>query len=98
MIKTTDEISAIESELGISVVKVEQYCVFRQTLTFSKRECVGAALAYLQSQLHEGKLTGRMLHVNMGQGSIMNVVIEQHGKIKLGTEQADLMDAVFQTA
>lgn len=95
MLKTTDEISPLEEELGIRVVKQEQYAVWRQTVEFIKKEHVGAALAYLQSQLHEGKVTGQQMFVNMGQGGIMSVVIEQHGKIRRGSEQEELMDEVF---
>jgi hypothetical protein len=88
----------IEKELGIEVVKREQYVTYRQTIALRKKERVPAALAYLQQRLHEGKVTGRVLCMNMNQGGICQVQTEQMGKIRIGSELEALTDAVFVSA
>lgn len=97
MVNLNDTVPAIEQELGIEVVKREQYVVYRQTVALRNRDKVGAALAYLQSRLHDGKVTGKVLCMNLNQGGISQVVTEQTGKIRIGSELEELTDEVFQT-
>lgn len=86
---------ALERELGIEVVKREQFVTYRQTVRLTKKEHAAAALAYLQQRLHEGKVTGKVLCQNMNQGGITSVVTEQTGRVPLGSELERLTDAVF---
>ena len=95
MVNVSDTVPELEAELGIEIVKREQFVTYRQTITLRKRECVGAALAYLQQRLHEGKVTGRVLCVNMNQGGITQVQTEQTGRIRIGSELESLTDEVF---
>ena len=95
MVNVIDTIPAIEKELGIEVVKAEQFVTYKQIIALRKRECVGAALAYLQQRFHEGKVTGRVLCMNMNQGGICQVQTEQTGKIRIGSELEELTDEVF---
>jgi hypothetical protein len=97
MINVIDSVPDIERELGIEVVKSEQYVTYKQTVSLRKKECVGAALAYLQQRLHEGKVTGRVLCLNMNQGGITQVQTEQTGKIRIGSELEELTDEVFES-
>jgi hypothetical protein len=98
VVNVIDTVPAIEKELGIEVVKSEQYVTYKQTVALRKKECVGAALAYLQQRLHEGKVTGRVLCMNMNQGGITQVQTEQTGRIKIGSELEEMTDEVFESA
>lgn len=95
MVNVSDTAPEMEEALGIEVTKREQYVTFRQTITLKNRERAGAALAYLQQRLHEGKVTGKVLCINLNQGGICTVVTEQTGKIPLGSELETLTDEVF---
>lgn len=97
MVKVIDTVPAIERELGIEVVREEQFVLYRQTIALRNKDKVGAALAYLQSRLHEGKVTGKVLCINMGQGGITQIQTEQTGKIRIGSELEELTDQVFAT-
>jgi hypothetical protein len=96
MVNVSESVPEIERELGIEVTREEQFVTYRQVITLKKRECVGAALAYLQSRLHEGKVTGKVLCMNLGQGGINSVVTEQTGKIRIGSDLERLTDEVFE--
>ena len=95
MVNVAETVPAVERELGIEVVKSEQYVTYRQTIALRKPERAGAALAYLQQRLHEGKVTGRVLCLNMNQGGICQIQTEQTGKIRAGSELEELTDEVF---
>lgn len=95
MVNVSDTVPELEQELGIEVIKREQYITYRQTIALKKKEHVGAALAYIQQRLHEGKITGRVLMVNMNQGGITQIQTEQTGKIPIGSELENLTDSVF---
>ncbi len=96
MVNVSDTHPDLEEALGIEVVKEEQHVTYRQTIALKNRDQVGAALAYLQQRLHEGKVTGRVLCINMNQGGITQVQTEQTGKIPMGSELERLTDQVFQ--
>ncbi len=95
MVNVAGTVPTLEDELGIDVVKSEQFVTYRQTIALRKPECAGAALAYLQQRLHEGKVTGRVLCLNMNQGGICQIQTEQTGKIRAGSELEELTDEVF---
>lgn len=95
MVNPLDTVPEIEKELGIEVVKAEQFVTYRQTLALRNREKAGAALAYLQQRLHEGKVTGKVMCMNLNQGGICTVVTEQTGKIRSGSELEEITDQVF---
>lgn len=95
MVNVIETVPAIEQELGIEVIREEQFVTYRQTIALRNKERVGAALAYLQSRLHEGKVTGKVLCINMGQGGITQIQTEQTGKIRIGSELEELTDEVF---
>lgn len=95
MVNPIDTDPDIEAELGIEVVKAEQFVTYRQTIALRKRDKVGAALAYLQSRLHEGKVTGKVLCLNMNQGGITQIQTEQTGRIRIGSELEALTDEAF---
>jgi hypothetical protein len=95
MVNVSETVPEIEKELGIVVVKAEQFVTYRQTIALTNKDKAGTALAYLQQRLHEGKVTGKVLLTNMGQGGINSVVTEQTGKIRIGSELERLTDEVF---
>jgi hypothetical protein len=95
VVNVSDGVPDIEAALGIEVVRAEQYVTYRQTISLRKREHVGAALAYLQQRLHEGKVTGKVLCINMNQGGITEVQTEQRGKIRIGSALESLTDEAF---
>ena len=95
MVNVSETAPDVEEALGIEITKREQFVTYRQTIALRKREHVGAALAYLQQRLHEGKVTGKVLCMNLNQGGICTVVTEQTGKIRIGSELEELTDEVF---
>ena len=95
MVNVAETVPDIEKELGIEVVRAEQYVIYKQTIALRKKEHVGAALAYLQQRLHEGKVTGKVLCINMNCGGITQVQTEQTGRIQIGSELEELTDRVF---
>lgn len=95
MVNVSDTVPEIEEALGIKIVKEEQHVTYRQTISLTNKEKVGEALAYLQSRLHEGKVTGKVLCINMNQGGITQVQTEQTVRIPIGSELEKLTDEVF---
>ncbi len=88
------EIPAIEEELGIEIIKTEMFATFRQTIALKNKEKIPEAITYLQAKLTEGGATGK-LYVNMTQGGTQNVTTEEIGRIPLGSELEEAVDAVF---
>ena len=84
----------IEKELGIEVVKREKVVSYRETVALRNKDRIPEAIAYIQSQVHRGKVTGKV-NVNMNQGGVTQVLTEQNGKVRLGSELDDLTDEVF---
>lgn len=84
----------IEKELGIEVIKREKIVSYRETISLRNKDRVPEAIAYIQSQLQHGKVTGKA-NVNMNQGGVTQVLTEQIGKVRLGSELDDLTDEVF---
>ena len=84
----------IEKELGIEVIKREKIVSYRETVALRNKDRVPEAIAYIQSQIHHGKVTGKA-NVNMNQGDHSQVLTEQIGKVRLGSELDDLTDEVF---
>ncbi len=84
----------IEKELGIEVIKREKIVSYRETVALRNKDRVPEAIAYIQSQIHHGKVTGKV-NVNMNQGGVTQVLTEQIGKVRLGSELDDLTDEVF---
>ena len=91
---TLDTRTEIEKELGIEVVKREKIVSYRETIALRNKARVPEAIAYIQAQIHRGKVTGKV-NVNVNQGGVANVLTEQNGKVKLGSELDDLTDEVF---
>lgn len=89
-----DTRTAIEKELGIEVVKREKIVSYRETIALKNKARIPEAIAYIQSQVCHGKVTGKV-NVNMAQGGVGNVLTEQNGRVKLGSELDDLTDEVF---
>ena len=89
-----DTRTAIEKELGIEVVKREKIVSYRETVALKNKDRIPEAIAYIQSQVHHGKVTGKV-NVNMNQGGVTQVLTEQNGRVKLGSELDDLTDSVF---
>ena len=83
-----------EIELGIEVVKREKVVSYRETVALRNKDRIPEAIAYIQSQIHRGKVTGKV-NVNVNQGGVVNVLTEQNGRVKLGSELDDLTDDVF---
>lgn len=84
----------IEKELGIEVIKREKIVSYRETVALRNKDRVPEAIAHIQSQIRHGKVTGRV-NVNMNQGGVTQVLTEQIGKVRLGSELDDLTDEVF---
>lgn len=84
----------IEKELGIEVIKREKIVSYRETVALRNKDRVPEAIAYIQSQIHHGKVTGKV-NVNMNQGGVTQVLTEQNGRVRLGSELDDLTDEVF---
>lgn len=84
----------IEKELGIEVVKREKIVSYRETIALRNKTRIPEAIAYIQSQLHHGRVTGKA-NVNVNQGGVVNVLTEQNGRVRLGSELDDLTDSVF---
>ena len=95
MVNEANGVPAIEQELGIEITKEEKVVVYRQTIALLNKEKSGEALAYLQSRLHEGKVTGKILLMNMNQGGICGVQTEEVAKIRKGSELDELTDEAF---
>ena len=89
-----DTRTAIEKELGIEVVKREKIVSYRETVALKNKDRIPEAIAYIQSQVHHGKVTGKV-NVNMNQGGVTQVLTEQNGRVKLGSELDDMTDEVF---
>ena len=89
-----DTRTSIEIELGIEVVKREKIVSYRETVALRNKARIPEAIAYIQSQINHGKVTGQV-SVNMNQGGVSQVLTEQNARIKLGSELDDLTDEVF---
>jgi translation elongation factor EF-G len=89
-----DTRTEIEKELGIEVVKREKIVSYRETVALRNKARIPEAIAYIQSQVHRGKVTGKV-NVNMNQGGVTQVLTEQNGRVRLGSELDDLTDSVF---
>lgn len=84
----------IEKELGIEVVKREKIVSYRETVALRNKARIPEAIAHIQSLIHHGKVTGKV-NVNVNQGGVVNVLTEQNGRIRLGSELDELTDEVF---
>ena len=62
-----DTRTQIEKDLGIEVIKREKIVSYREIIALKNKERVSEAIAYIQSQVHHGKVTGRV-NVNVNQG------------------------------
>ena len=89
-----DTRTEIEKELGIEVVKREKIVSYRETVALRNKARIPEAIAHIQSMIHHGKVTGKV-NVNVNQGGVVNVLTEQTGRVKLGSELDDLTDEVF---
>jgi hypothetical protein len=89
-----DTRTSIEIELGIEVVKREKIVSYRETVALRNKARIPEAIAYIQSQINHGKVTGKV-SVNMNQGGVSQVMTEQNGKVRLGSELDELTDSVF---
>lgn len=83
-----------EKELGIEVVKREKVVSYRETIALRNKDKVPEAVAYIQGQIRRGKVTGKV-NVNVSQGGVVNVLTEQNGRVRIGSELDDLTDSVF---
>ena len=92
-----DTRTQIEKELGIEVVKSEKIVSYRETIALRNKDRIPEAIAHIQSMIHHGKVTGKV-NVNVNQGGVVNVLTEQNGKVRLGSELDDLTDEVFSLA
>jgi translation elongation factor EF-G len=84
----------IEKELGIEVVRREKIVSYRETVALRNKARIPEAIAYIQSQVHRGKVTGKV-NVNMNQGGVTQVLTEQNGRVRLGSELDELTDEAF---
>ena len=89
-----DTRTSIEIELGIEVVKREKIVSYRETVALTNKARIPEAIAYIQSQINHGKVTGKV-SVNMNQGGVSQVFTEQNAKIKLGSEMDEITDAAY---
>lgn len=89
-----DTRTQIEKELGIEVIKREKIVSYRETVALRNKARIPEAIAYIQSQVHRGKVTGKV-GVNMNQGGVTQVLTEQNAKIRLGSELDNLTDQVY---
>jgi translation elongation factor EF-G len=92
MVKDTR--TEIERELGIEVVKREKIVSYRETVALRNKDRIPEAIAHIQSQIHRGKVTGKV-NVNVNQGGVVNVLTEQNGRVRLGSELDELTDEAF---
>jgi hypothetical protein len=84
----------IEKELGIEVVKQQKVVSYEEVIALRNKDRVPEAIAYIQSQIHNGKVTGKV-NVNVNQGGVTQVTTEQRARIRLGSELDDLTDSAF---
>ena len=89
-----DTRTAIEKELGIEVVKRDKIVSYRETVALRNKARIPEAVAYIQAQVHRGKVTGKV-NVNMNQGGVTQVLTEQNGRVRLGSELDKFTDKVF---
>lgn len=89
-----DTRTEIEKELGIEVVKREKVVSYRETIALRNKARIPDAIAHIQSLIHHGKVTGKV-NVNVNQGGVVNVLTEQNGRVRLGSELDGLTDEVF---
>ena len=89
-----DTRTEIEKQLGIEVVKREKIVSYRETVALRNKERIPEAIAYIQSQIHHGKVTGKV-NVNVNQGGVRDVVTEQNARIRLGSELDELTDEAY---
>lgn len=89
-----DTRTEVEKELGIEVVKREKVVSYRETVALRNKARIPEAIAYIQSQIHNGKVTGKV-NVNVNQGGVVNVLTEQNAKVRLGSELDELTDEVY---
>lgn len=89
-----DTRTATEIELGIEVIKREKFVSYRETVALKNKEKIPEAIAYIQQQIHSGKVTGSV-EVTMNQGGVRQVLTEQNGRVRLGSDLDELTDEVF---
>ena len=89
-----DTRTQIEIDLGIEVVKREKIVSYRETVVLKNKARIPEAIAYIQSQIHKGKVSGKV-NVNVNQGGVVNVLTEQNGRVRLGSELDELTDEVY---
>lgn len=89
-----DTRTSIEIELGIEVVKREKIVSYRETVALRNKARIPEAIAYIQSQINHGKVTGKV-SVNMNQGGVSQVLTEQNARIKLGSELDEATDEAY---
>lgn len=84
----------IERELGIEVVKRDKIVSYRETIALRNKARIPEAIAYIQSQIHKGKVSGKV-NVNVSQGGVVNVLTEQNARVRLGSDLDDLTDEAY---
>lgn len=89
-----DTRTEMEKQLGIEVVKRDKIVSYRETIALRNKEKIPEAIAYIQSQIHRGKVTGKV-NVNTNQGGVVNVLTEQNARVRLGSELDELTDEAF---
>jgi hypothetical protein len=89
-----DTRTEIEKELGIEVVKREKFVSYRETVALKNKARIPEAIAYIQSQVRHGKVTG-LVSTTINQGGTRHVMVEQNGRVKLGSDLDHLTDKVF---
>jgi hypothetical protein len=91
-----DTRTAIEIELGIEVVKREKIVSYRETVALKNKDRIPEAIAHIQRQIHSGKVTGKV-GINVNQGGVTQIVTEQNGKIRFGSQlDMDTDDIYFE--
>lgn len=89
-----DTRTQIEIDLGIEVVKREKIVSYRETVALKNKARIPEAIAYIQSQIQRGKVSGKV-NVNVSQGGVVNVLTEQSGRVRIGSELDELTDEVY---
>lgn len=89
-----DTRTEIEKALGIEVVKREKFVCYRETVALRNKARIPEAIAHIQGQIHNGKVTGKV-SVNVNQGGVVNVLTEQNGRVRLGSELDEITDEAF---
>ena len=89
-----DTRTQIEKDLGIEVVRREKTVSYREVIALRNKARIPEAIAYIQSQIHTGKVSGSV-NVNVSQGGVVNVLTQQNGRVRLGSELDELTDEVY---